>query len=360
MPTTCYFLDGFDHYGTPNGEGWTKNSGTWTVSASYARSSATAPAAAQKKGLKIPDSSSDYIWRQFSENGIGPTFAIGFDIYHEGTFYGGNVDAIYLRSGGSTGTIMFTIKLMTDKSVVFEMGSTTTLLQSAADAISAGWNRIEAQVTIGDTDGSASLWINDVLEDTDASSGFDTQISTETDVDTIQINSLWGAVGQNVYIDNLYIAAARIQGLRVDTFLPTADGFHSDFLSSDSSGADIYSDIDDAVPDDDTTYIESDTVGDQYSVTFPTQSSAQTIHGVQSSVLCENPDVGAISVQHLVRDGSVDYLCGDSSGDGNTHSVPTSWSALAECYSLDPSDDTEWTDAKINGKEWGLEVISKG
>jgi len=346
-----FLVDGFDHYGVTGdvGASWTLTGGNWTPSSSYARPSLSAPEEAVKKGVVLTAVTAA-AKRSLPGGAAGPVIAVGFDVKPP-VAPAGDVTVLTLRTGGASGTVQLTLHRLADGSLTLCRGASTVLLSSGVDALTVdAWNRIDFEVTLDDSAGAAELWINDVS--VDAASGTDTQEDASATVDHVTLHDIWGNKYALVaYLDNFYVAAARCPSLRVDTFLPDADGALADFAPS--AGSDLYAMIDDEGPDGDTTYLSSETVGEQFSVTYPSQAVGDEVYGVQLEAVCVNPETGSIGVKHLMRAASSNYLCAAE------HTVQTAYKTVTEVYATDPTDASPWTDAKVNAAEWGLEVTSK-
>lgn len=154
-------------------------------------------------------------------------------------------------------------------------------------------------------------------------------------LDDIAINDTTGTV------NNSWIGRGGIYGL-----VPSGAGTHTDFTPS--AGAN-YAAVDEVPPDDDTTYVESDTVGhkDTYALgdLVPVSGDIQAVQWIARAKLAE---AGEGNFQRLIRHDSVDYNGGDLA-------VDTSYAYFTEIIEKAP-DDTDWTIAKVNALEAGMEV----
>jgi hypothetical protein len=138
----------------------------------------------------------------------------------------------------------------------------------------------------------------------------------------------------------------------VEVLNPNGNGNANQFDGSDGNSVDNYLLVDDVVPDDDTTYVESDTVSqqDQYALSDLT-GSIGTIHGVAARNQCKKDAAGARTGKAIVRSGSADYE--------GAEFVPTeSYFGYDHIWEQDPDTSNAWLEAGINAAEFGIKVES--
>ena len=103
-------------------------------------------------------------------------------------------------------------------------------------------------------------------------------------------------------------------------------------------------------PNDDTDYVQSDTVGHQDSYEMgDIPISGGTVQAVQWLARAKLDASGYGDFQRLLRQGGVDY-----NGAKDLH-PDVSYKYFQEILEKAP-DDTEWTEAKVNALEAGMEV----
>lgn len=132
------------------------------------------------------------------------------------------------------------------------------------------------------------------------------------------------------------------------------NGASSDFVGSDSDSTDNYLLIDDGfTPDDDSTYVQSPTVGDvdTYAMAdLPTP--ALSIIAVCPLMRAKKTDAGSRALTAVIRSGGTDY-------DGAIEQfLSTSYSAYREAFLEDPDTSAPWDEAGVNAMEVGMKVTT--
>lgn len=293
--------------------------------------------------------SSEGIGNSLSGSPAEAYFRIGH--YYSGASYFASVFfSLYDRDGANQLTFMY--NKSTNLIEVRRGDQAGTLLATGSIACPVGsWYLHEIHVVIDDSVGVVQTKVNGV-SDIDISSQ-DTQTSAYAEMtkfllgldginknalgyyDDIAINDTTGP------INNSWIGRGGIHGLK-----PNAAGQYTQFTPS---AGDNYAAVDEVPPDDDTTYVESDTVGhkDTYALEdlVPVSGDIQAVQWIARAKLAE---AGEGNFQRLIRHDSVDYNGGDLA-------VDTSYAYFTEIIEKAP-DGTDWTIAKVNALEAGMEV----
>ena len=139
--------------------------------------------------------------------------------------------------------------------------SAGTLLGTSANGVIAlnTWHYIECEVTISDTVGVFSVWVDGVQRLN--LTGQDTRNGAPTTVDAIVIGNISAAAGQGTHqFDDLYVndTASKIGERRVETLYPTSDVTQ---VFARSAGAVNFSLVDEAQVNGDTDYVQGSVVG---------------------------------------------------------------------------------------------------
>jgi hypothetical protein len=93
-------------------------------------------------------------------------------------------------------------------------------------------------------------------------------------------------VGSSTMVDNIYVGTVRLGGVRIQRYLPTADGSHTDWTPSSSPPGDLYVEIDESGSTNYSDYVFSETVGDKASFTFgPLGSDILEIVGIDWNII---------------------------------------------------------------------------
>jgi hypothetical protein len=137
----------------------------------------------------------------------------------------------------------------------------------------------------------------------------------------------------------------------VETILPSADGGHTDFTPN--SGTAHFSRVNEAsgtYPDDDTSYVASNTVGNRDSYAYGDLTTlAGTIFGVQRNLYLRKDSAGTRTVKPSTRISGTDY-------DGSAISPSTSYGYASDIQETNPATSAAWTISDVNGAEHGLKV----
>ena len=112
------------------------------------------------------------------------------------------------------------------------------------------WFHVEAYFSIANVGGEIKTWI-DGIADIDYTG--DTQPSASDQIESFQIRN---RLNVSFWVDDLHAATSRIYDRRVLAAVPTSDNTAQ--LTA-SGGGDNYADVDEVPPDDDTTYVYTDT-----------------------------------------------------------------------------------------------------
>ncbi len=153
--------------------------------------------------------------------------------------------------------------------------------------------------------------------------------------DDIAVNDTSGAV------NNSWIGRGGIFGLR-----PSGAGTHTEFTPSAGNN---YECVDEVPPNDDTDYVESDTVGKKDTYALGDLSvTTGNVAAVQWIARAKLNASGTGNFKRLLRHGGTDY-------SGTDQAVDVSYKYFTEILNKAP-DDTEWDIDKVNALEAGMEV----
>jgi len=162
-----------------------------------------------------------------------------------------------------------------------------------------------------------------------------------------------------VRVDDFYLLdltgsynTARLGDCTIEAILPQTDavdaGTNADWTCS--TGSDHGALVDEADPDDDTTYVSASTnVKDTWN--YPALSVANaTIYGVQVCTSAKKSDSGTAEFRNLARVTTV-----DNQGDITHSPADSGYNYYRDIFEVNPDDDTVWTVADVNGAEFGVE-----
>lgn len=170
---------------------------------------------------------------------------------------------------------------------------------------------------------------------------------------TISENFNWDA-------DDLYVADGTTSGdnnindflgdIRIDAAFPTSDGANTAW--SPQGAGSHYVEVDDNPSDDDTTYIDSTSVGNKDTYGFPNlAATGDTIKAVSILIHGKKVSSGLSGIKAIMRMSGTDYLSAEQFQSG-------SYSYREFFFVKQPSDSNAWTESNYNAAEKGVQKSS--
>lgn len=331
------FIDGFSHYTIPAQTPlkYSTCSTGYITSVTGRRSGTTA--------MKMY-ADADFVAMTFDDQS---TWIVGFAFYATASV---NSDSKILRFYDSSGNVQLTLDVVAGLIKLYS-GNVSTLLATASQTIPVGsWVYIEAKVIIADTGGLFEVRVNETVV---ASYTGDTKYSsTLSTARTIRLGSLYLT---NCWFQDLYICDGTgstnnnyLGDVRIDALLPVAAGASAQFTPTGNTTN--WSNVSDTAIDTDTTYNAGDTAG--YIDTFDCanlSSTNATIYGAQLNVAARKDDSGTRTLHGVMRVNGTNYESADIA-------LSTSYMVYRQIQELNPNTSTAWTEAIINGAEFGYKV----
>jgi len=334
-------IEGFDHYTTATSGGKFTIDANAEIDASAGRF--------QGGGALKPMTSATSTENYFYFDANYSEIIVGFAFYYDntGTEYPLTIDMLALLS--SAGNTQVILKLGTGNVLFVTRGTNSVIANGTTGLVAGTWNYIEMRTVISDSVGEIEVRLNGVVEIN--ASGLDTKQDTSI-----------ASVNRMYFGSCRYLNAARIDDVYV---LSTAGSFNNDFLGDcrvatlavvangttnqwDALvGPSNYQDVDDATPDDDTTYIHTAVDGEIDLFGIENMSQASDVFGVQVVARSEKPDAGDAFVRLGVRSGGANYFGADQGlSVGYTH--------LKQIFNYDPHTKGAWTRTLVNLLEVGV------
>jgi len=257
----------------------------------------------------------------------------------------------------------FDLMIDTDGTLSFRSYITARSPDSGVNVLAVDtWYYIEVKVVKSNSisAGDVSLRV-DGVEWIELDAASDTLYSLEP----AYTNSLlfWPQTGKDLYFDDIYICDETgaknntfLGPVKVATIYPNGNGNSSQFTGSDADSVDNYLHVDDATgQDDDSSYVESDTINhvDLYTLE-DLPGTTGTIHGVDFvSVVKNDVEGGGNSRQGapVVRVNGTDY-------QGDTFNVGSPFTHKHHILEDNPDDAADWERADIDATEFGIKVIA--
>ena len=336
---TLLLVEGFDHYNSDfylEAKGWTQSSVYYTSSGRISG-----------KCVYFPYSSpSPYV--AYDWGGTNSTIYFGIAIKKaEGGVptYLASIPLISFRDEANTNQIKIHVNSSNGLSVY--KGDNTLIEENTSALFGVGaWNYLTGKITISATVGEVTLEFNgdQIINATSE----DTKNGTDY-VTKINLMAIFN--GLDTYFDDLYIDNSQSHGnCHVNHFAPDSDSAtHTDFERS--SGSNDYEMVEDDVPDGDSTYIKSSTVG-HISTFGITTGSLETVKGIQVNNLVKVAGAGNRKIKTIVRSNSTDYQSAESAG------LPSTYKYEKAIWETDPDDSNPWTQTKLEAAEFGLEITT--
>lgn len=227
-------------------------------------------------------------------------------------------------------------------------GQATVLGTSAPGLVSADAPfHLQVKVTVDNAAGAVEVLVNGVPALT--LTGKDTQNAGTASVTHV----LYGGPGGlgYVYFDDVWLADDFIGDRRVDSHFPTSDGANQD--GTPSSAGDHFAMVDEATPDDDTSYVTLAAASDRESYGCEDfKNPGASIDAVMVVLDAKKTDAGAATLgTHIHGPGSpgTDY-------DGTAQGLTTDYGRYKQVYETDPdsgSPGDPWDEAGFNAAEYG-------
>ncbi len=213
------------------------------------------------------------------------------------------------------------------------------------------WYYIELLVTINNTTGSYTLYINGTSRSTGSS--LNTRATANNWANRVFVGVATTNATTNNDTDDFYCADGTagintpIGDCRVETKLPTGDGATNNFTRS--TGATNFSNVDVNPATDDTDYNSTANVGDIDLYTYPAlATTAGSVKGVMTVPILRNDNAGAVSGVSVYRSASGNYF-------GTPNSVgSTTYAAFPDIQVVDPATGVTWTVAGVNAAQFGI------
>jgi hypothetical protein len=352
------FIDSFDHYATADlTEKWTATGatggGTVAIGSGNGRHSS--------HGLRVGQTNVGSAETFYVQKVLAPsdaTVILGVAVLVPTATVGslGRMPIAFVRDGSTT---QISLNLNSDFTLTVMRGphDAGTALGTTTAPIPAGsFTYVELQVLIHPSAGTVAVRINgaavlSLTGQNTRASGTSTWTSIGLGVFDSVINTT-SSTTTTIDYDDLYVldgaGAAPLNGFlgdcRIDVRFPTGAGATTGWTPN--TGAN-WAAVDDAAPDDDTTYTSAPAAG--VTDTFVVQDApvaGAAIYGVQHCVSAKKTDSGAATIAPVIRHGGTDY-------PGADQSPSTAYTVLLQIAALNPGTAAAWTEAGFNAAEFG-------
>jgi hypothetical protein len=229
-----------------------------------------------------------------------------------------------------------------------------TVLATTADAITnLAYLYIEVRFVIHNTAGAYEVRMNGVTQV--SATGVNTRTSPNNQATKFTIFSAFDGGDGNwgfQSIDDVYIADdAFYGGIKVLVTLPNGDGASTQWARTGGTVAGNYTAVNEASPDDSTSYVSSPNVGDLDLYDFanlPDPSIA--VKALQVWTRHERDDVVTRKAKMIVRSAGTNYPQGEFTTAQNV------WQDDVQVLPTDPATGVAWTGAGVDAAQFGVQV----
>lgn len=187
-----------------------------------------------------------------------------------------------------------------------------------------------------------------------AVTGQNTRTSASSNIDRVGWRTIPSNSSDSNWIDEIddvviHNSVGFCGDLRIGYFPPTGAGTYTQWPGT--GAATPHEAIDDLVPDGNTTYVSSGTIGDKQSFPIGDVPVTATIKFAQHVIVAQKTDAGPRTIAPKVVSGATEQ-------NGSVFSLTTDYVTYLQPIDNDPNTGAVWTPAGFNAAEIGDEVIS--
>jgi len=278
-------------------------------------------------------------------------FSLRKDLAALQTFYMG----LALKAGGNLtfaqffdgGTLQLDLHTNGDGTISVRRGGSVVLGTSTQAISASAFAYLEFSATIDPSAGAFTLKMNGVT--ILSASGVNTRASANNRVTGYWIGD---AVFNHAVFDDVYIADDQFYGgIKVLVTLPNGDGASTQWARTGGTVAGNYTAVNEASPDDNTSYVSSPNVGDLDLYDFanlPDPSVA--VKALQVWTRHERDDVVTRKAKMVVRSAGTNYPQGEFTTAQNV------WQDDVQVLATDPATGVAWTGAAVDAAQFGVQV----
>jgi hypothetical protein len=236
-----------------------------------------------------------------------------------------------------------------------------TLLATGTTVVTpASYHHFQIRAKIDNSAGAVDVYIDGAPTPDISISGVDTQNSANATADRFMLGELVGAYYMFWRFDDVYAldgtGSAPYDDLlgdcSVECKFPDGNGNSSQLVGQDGNSTDNYLLVDEApAPDDDTTYVESSTVGNKDTYTFPDLTATTgTVHAVQILPYARKTDAGTRTIATVARLSGTEV-------DSADIALAASYAWAGDLRTTKPGGGA-WSISDVNASEFGVKVTA--
>lgn len=236
--------------------------------------------------------------------------------------------------------------------------SFTLLGTSSSQLTNATWHFVEIMATCKNSISADEFIVKiDGLEVLNLAATTDTQNGALSGIDQIVLAGLYNTAV--LYYDDVYICDTNgsvnnnfLGDVKVETLYPDGNGNSNQFLGSDANSTDNYLLVDEAQQNEDTDFVEDNTVNNLDLYTFDSMAvTPDSIKGVGVRTYVKKSDVG-------VRTGKLQCRRSSTTYEGDEFFPASDYLGKDYIWEEDPSTASAWNEAGVNAAEFGIKVHS--
>ena len=311
---------------------------------------------------------SSYAYRNTGAGGGGPT--IGVDTAETSGYCGwayypediNGVNIFFVVNTSATGIVF--LRSVSSGAIEFWVGPNTTLGTmigtTATGLLATGhYTHLGFEWNIHDTLGYGRIYVEGIeeydsgnVDTTDSDSGSTTWVAIKPNPKGYLDDIYWGDTDESDALNpySEFLGDLRVEGQFALTDLAGGGGTYDDFTPSASTDHGAL--VDERPPDDGTTYVEGDTVGETETFQFPDITLGYgTVIAVQNMPNMVKTDAGSRGITNVMHvggtlyDGNIQYGIGE-----------TSYRYYPEVFAYNPDTSAAWTADEVNAAENGVQV----
>lgn len=338
--------DSFERYGTgATGQGnMARDAAYLAIGANVSPSTSNPPSGRTHHARSTPVTGGATEALRVSLGGDKTTVRVAGRFY-VGSLPADNVSTYLWQLRDNANAAQLTLRLNSTGALEIMRGaiSGTSLGASASPVITAGtYHYVEFLATINDTTGATEVRVDGVAVSGLTLTGQDTAATAI--VSAAQYVIARPQTTGGVTIDFCDVSHGDVNAFVGDTswywLMPTADTAVTDWVRN--TGSNDFECIDDVVPDDDTTYIEATTTGDDSEFGLANlPAHASTVVSVIAISLAKKTDPGSANLQQKAVSGA-------STTAGASQPLTTTYAYYKDLFATDPATGVAWTPAGFN------------
>ncbi len=350
---TLLHMDGFDHYATGTAGRTDMNEYGYLTSTFLDEqiSSADTPFS-NGRALQL------LTGNRFVKKDLGANYTTLFAMAHVKVFTQFAQSHAFLTFWDSANGIQLTVGCNnTGRLVVWrgDVGGTQLAISTLAYVTLGSWDHIAAKIVFSQTVGTIDIQWNGVTIAEMSLTGLDTCATANTNARYVSLEADSAVGSDDITFDNWYIWDdagsapwnAFVGERRIETVFPDADTATEQWTTS--SGSDSFAMVDEASPDDDTTYLTSSTPGNR--TILDTQdliSTTGTCTAVAVACLSRKTDVDATEVAAGVVSSGVESQSPD-------FVLAATYAGFFHIAALNPNGSVAWTPTTAQASQLAIE-----